>query len=198
MPVLPGTEGLWREPPFGGVVANGVIWGRGALDDKSAVIAQLEAATHLLRAGFQPARTVYFSFGHDEEVGGTGAAAVTETLRAQGVRRIAILGDMLELGEDASFHHARLAGPLGRAADLAFLCGPDMTALQAALPADLPCRHAVDSAALSPLVTEALRPGDLVLVKGSLGSKMRLIVEAIEGLAGKEEPRNAAGGAGAL
>ncbi|MEZ5553119.1 MAG: M20 family peptidase [Pseudomonadales bacterium] len=87
VPVIPGTEALWSQPPFGGVVEGDIVWGRGALDDKSAVIAQLEAATHLLAEGFTPARTLYFSFGHDEEVGGpNGAGAVTAYLREQGVQ----------------------------------------------------------------------------------------------------------------
>lgn len=87
VPVLPGTETRWTHQPYAGDVADGSVWGRGALDDKSAVIAQLEAATLLLKAGFKPARTVYFSFGHDEEVGGTrGAANVTAYLAAQNVR----------------------------------------------------------------------------------------------------------------
>jgi len=87
VPVLPGTEALWLEPPFSGAIADGVIWGRGALDDKSAVIAQLEAATHLIRAGFVPERTIYFSFGHDEEVGGSqGAASVVHLLEDRGER----------------------------------------------------------------------------------------------------------------
>jgi carboxypeptidase PM20D1 len=86
VPVIPGSEGLWSEPPFDGNVVDGIIWGRGALDDKSAVIAQLEAATHLINQGFQPQRTLYFSFGHDEEIGGRGAAAVTQLLSDQGVQ----------------------------------------------------------------------------------------------------------------
>ena len=85
VPVIPGTDKLWNQPPYAGVVQDGIVWGRGALDDKSAVIAQLEAVTHLLSAGFTPKRTLYFSFGHDEEVGGPrGAGAVTEYLREQG------------------------------------------------------------------------------------------------------------------
>jgi len=87
VPVIPGTESSWQEAPFEGVIRNGVIWGRGALDDKSGVIAQLEAASELLRAGFQPERDVYFSFGHDEEVGGfRGAAAVVRHLQEAGVQ----------------------------------------------------------------------------------------------------------------
>ena len=87
VPVIPGTEDRWSHPPFAGTIADDIVWGRGALDDKSAMIAQLEAATLLLRSGFKPTRTVYFSFGHDEEIGGTnGAAKVTEYLAANGIR----------------------------------------------------------------------------------------------------------------
>ena len=87
VPVLPGTESRWREPPFAGAVVDGVIWGRGALDDKSAVVAQLEAVSELLRTGFRPARTLYLSFGHDEELGGLeGAASVAGLLKSQGVQ----------------------------------------------------------------------------------------------------------------
>jgi len=87
VPVIPGSEADWRHPPFAGVIDDDIIWGRGALDDKSAVVAQFEAATHLLRAGFEPQRTIYFSSGHDEEIGGSqGAGSVTSHLAAQGVQ----------------------------------------------------------------------------------------------------------------
>ncbi len=86
VPVIPGTEEDWTHPPFDGVVADGIVWGRGALDDKSAVVAQLEAAAAILAKGFKPRRTIYFSFGHDEEVGGRrGAGGVVELLKLQGV-----------------------------------------------------------------------------------------------------------------
>ena len=87
VPVIPGTEKDWKHPPFGGVIADGYVWGRGALDDKSAVIAMMEAVTYLLAEGFQPPQTIYLSFGHDEELGGDrGAAAVAAHLKAQKVR----------------------------------------------------------------------------------------------------------------
>ena len=87
VPVIPGSEDQWEHLPFGGEIADGIVWGRGSLDDKSGVIAQLEAATHLLKTGFTPKRTVYFSFGHDEEVGGgEGAANVAKYLKDQGVQ----------------------------------------------------------------------------------------------------------------
>ena len=66
------------------------------------------------------------------------------------------------------------------AADIVFTCGPLMAHLHAALPAAKRGGHAVDSAALAPIVAEALRPGDAVLVKGSLGSQMRFIIQAID------------------
>lgn len=87
VPVIPGTEKDWKHPPFGGVIADGYVWGRGTLDDKGAIVTMLDAVTFLLKGGFQPKQTVYLSFGHDEEVSGEqGAAAVTEHLRKQNVR----------------------------------------------------------------------------------------------------------------
>ena len=81
VPIIPGTENLWQENPFAGAISNNRIWGRGALDDKSGVIGLMEAATYLIKNNFKPKRTTYFSFGHDEEVGGSGAALITERLR---------------------------------------------------------------------------------------------------------------------
>ena len=48
VPVIPGSEDQWQQPPFSGAIVDGVIWGRGALDDKSGVLGILEAATYLL------------------------------------------------------------------------------------------------------------------------------------------------------
>ncbi|MCP5109796.1 MAG: M20/M25/M40 family metallo-hydrolase, partial [bacterium] len=87
VPVIPGTESSWQAPPFAGVIRDGIIWGRGTLDDKSGVIAQLEAVSELLDKGFRPARDIYFSFGHDEEVGGfAGAGRVAAYLKDRGVQ----------------------------------------------------------------------------------------------------------------
>jgi len=86
VPVIPGSEGDWEHPPFEGTIADGYVWGRGALDDKSAVVTMYEAATQLLLQGFAPTRTIYFAFDHDEELGGhEGAGAVTELLRSRGI-----------------------------------------------------------------------------------------------------------------
>lgn len=76
----------WTKPPFDGAVEEGYIWGRGAMDDKANVLAILEGAEKLLSEGFRPARTIYFQFGHDEEVGGErGAAASAQLLKDRGV-----------------------------------------------------------------------------------------------------------------
>ena len=86
MDVVAAADGNWRHPPFAGAIANGYVWGRGAMDDKSSLMAILEAVEHLLRDGFAPARTIYLAFGHDEEVGGRrGAAQIAEQLRARAV-----------------------------------------------------------------------------------------------------------------
>jgi len=87
VPVAPGTEKDWLKPPFDGVIADGFIWGRGSWDDKGNLYSILEAAEAMAKQGFRPKRTVYFAFGHDEEVAGTrGAKAIAATLAARGVR----------------------------------------------------------------------------------------------------------------
>ncbi len=94
VPVEDGTVADWTYPPFGGVVADGYLWGRGAQDNKIAVIATLEAIEALLADGFRPQRTLYFSFGHDEEVGGNeGAAAIAARLASTGVELAWMVGE---------------------------------------------------------------------------------------------------------
>jgi carboxypeptidase PM20D1 len=87
VPIAPGTEKLWSKPPFDGVIEDGMLWGRGTLDNKSNAITQLEAVEMLVKSGFKPRRTVYFVFGHDEEVGGQlGAVPIAALLKQRGVR----------------------------------------------------------------------------------------------------------------
>jgi UDP-N-acetylmuramoyl-tripeptide--D-alanyl-D-alanine ligase len=108
------------------------------------------------------------------------ALAVLGSATAKG-RRIAVLGDMLEMGSDAPAHHAALAKPLEDArADLVFLCGANMRALWDALPASRRGAYADTSADLAPKVTAALNPGDVVLVKGSKGSKLPVVIDALK------------------
>jgi UDP-N-acetylmuramoyl-tripeptide--D-alanyl-D-alanine ligase len=103
-------------------------------------------------------------------------------------RRVAILGDMLEMGKDSPKLHADLSKDL-RAANLdyVFTCGPMMQHLNQIIGAFVDSTYAANSAELAPLVARAIRPGDVVMVKGSLGSKMRFIVEALDGLRYQEK-----------
>ncbi len=101
----------------------------------------------------------------------------------RGGRRIAILGDMLELGDAAPRHHADLALPLKAAnVDLVYTCGKLMKNLHEALPANQRGVHKDSSAELAQIVPDVLVPGDVVMVKGSLGSKMGTVVEALRGM----------------
>ncbi len=108
--------------------------------------------------------------------------AALGVLRAMPGRRVAVLGDMLELGGFGPAEHAGLADAVATDADILYACGPLMRHLFDAVPAGQRAVHAPDAAALAPLVAAAVRPGDAVLVKGSLGSRMRLVVERLEGL----------------
>lgn len=87
VPVEPGTEAQWTNPAFSGAVADGFVWGRGALDDKLSAVAMLAAVESLLASGHAPACDVWLAFGHDEEVGGReGAGAIAAWLKERGVR----------------------------------------------------------------------------------------------------------------
>jgi len=87
VPVQEDTLSEWTHPPFAGVVEDGVVWGRGSVDDKVGVIGLLEAAEMLLQKGLQPERSLYLAFGHTEEVGGAdGAQAIAQHFQEQGIR----------------------------------------------------------------------------------------------------------------
>src|SRR5207244_3747151 len=75
VPVQPGSERTWTQPPFDGVVWNGYIWGRGTLDMKGILVGIMEAIEHEVVSGHRPKRTIMLGFGHDEEVGGRNGAA---------------------------------------------------------------------------------------------------------------------------
>ena len=70
VPAPTGGAYNWTHGPFSGAIADGFIWGRGALDVKVSLLQQMEAVAGLLRRGHTPSRTIYLAFGHDEEVGG--------------------------------------------------------------------------------------------------------------------------------
>jgi len=95
-------------------------------------------------------------------------------------RRIAVLGDMLELGPQGAALHAALAENVVEGdIDLVYCCGPLMRALWEALPSGRRGGYADVSAALEPQVLAALQPGDTLMVKGSNGSRMAPIVKAL-------------------
>ncbi|NEK58942.1 M20/M25/M40 family metallo-hydrolase [Geodermatophilus sabuli] len=91
--VVPVAGQDWSRDPFFGLVEDGVVHGRGAIDDKGALVAILEAVESLVAAGSTPARDVYLSFGNDEEVAGVGAQLAVEALTARGVRPWAVLDE---------------------------------------------------------------------------------------------------------
>lgn len=94
VPVPAESRDQWAQEPFGGVIADGYIWGRGVLDDKNQIQAILEAAEMKIKEGWQPKRTMYFVFGQDEEVGGPeGARFIAETLEKRGIKRFKFVMD---------------------------------------------------------------------------------------------------------
>ena len=117
------------------------------------------------------------------------AAALTVLSGKRGTRpgrRIAVLGDMLELGAAAAALHRDLSGPVTDSGiDLVFAAGPHMKELTSALPAEQRGMWAETADQLLPDVVAALRSGDCVLVKGSLGSRMGLIVDGLMKLGGE-------------
>jgi UDP-N-acetylmuramoyl-tripeptide--D-alanyl-D-alanine ligase len=114
--------------------------------------------------------------------------AALATLGAQPAagRRIAVLTDMLELGPDGEAMHAALAGPIAEAGtDLVFCAGPLMRALWEALPAARRAGYALSAAELAPDLVREVREGDVVMVKGSNGSKAGALAAALAALDGK-------------
>jgi len=110
-----------------------------------------------------------------------------------GGRRLTALGDMLELGERSAELHAGLADALREnGIELVFTAGSQMEHLHNALPERQRGAHAADSAALAPLLCDAVRPGDVITVKGSLGSAMARVVDALRSL--EQTPTRAVNG----
>lgn len=166
-----------------------------AIREAGADVAEAAAAMAGLEApaGRGVRRTVNLPDGGfelvDESYNASPAAmrAAFETLMlanpGPGGRRIAVLGDMRELGDDGPDLHAGLAEDLADAnIDLLFAAGPLMRRLYDAVPAARRGDYAAASEALIPAVAAAVRPGDVVCVKGSLGSRMKPVVDALAAL----------------
>jgi carboxypeptidase PM20D1 len=93
VPVTPGSEGAWTHPPFDGVVADGAVWGRGAIDDKGSLVTLFEAIDAVAASGFKPVRTVIVVSGHDEEVRGVGARAAAALLKSRNIKAQFVLDE---------------------------------------------------------------------------------------------------------
>ena len=101
VPVDEATRKEWKTEPFGGEIREGFIWGRGALDMKGIMVSLLESVETLLKEGYQPQRTIYLAFGHDEEIMGfKGSLKIVEHLKAKGMQLAAVLdeGGIMSLG----------------------------------------------------------------------------------------------------
>ena len=83
--VVPAPDEGWTYPPFSGTIADGKLYGRGTLDSKCNIYAQLEAVEQLLCEGFTPPCDVYIEMAINEETGGDGAPSAARYLEAHGV-----------------------------------------------------------------------------------------------------------------
>ena len=94
VPVIDANRSFWNQDPFLGKIVNDTIWGRGAIDDKVGVIGILEAVESMQKNDFQPRRSIYLAFGHDEEIGGVfGAMAIAAHLEEKGVQAELIIDE---------------------------------------------------------------------------------------------------------
>lgn len=86
VPIAPGTEGDWQQPPFSGAVRDGFVWGRGSWDDKGNLMSMMEAVELLAASGFKPRQTIYLIFGQDEEISGLrGGAQIAKLFEQRGI-----------------------------------------------------------------------------------------------------------------
>jgi carboxypeptidase PM20D1 len=94
VPVSDDTKDMWTVPAFEGLIRDSIIYGRGVIDDKINLMAQLETAEYMIQQGFKPSRTIYFVFGHDEEIGGNeGAARVAALFEQRGIKALFVLDE---------------------------------------------------------------------------------------------------------
>ena len=93
VPVVPGTEGQWEHDAFSGHMDDEWVWGRGALDIKDMLMAELEAVEYLLAQGRRPKRSIYLAFGEDEEVNSAGATALAKKMASRGIRTAFLLDE---------------------------------------------------------------------------------------------------------
>ena len=113
VPVVEGTENDWIHDPFSGDVADGYIWGRGAMDIKEMLIGELESLEYLLEKGKKFRRTLYLAFGQDEEVIGSGAIAIAKYLKEQGVELEFVLDEGGRFGSGEAYGADIAVGSIG-------------------------------------------------------------------------------------
>ena len=168
-----------------GVLATATALG-GDVDAAAAALETIEAPDgrgrrHLLNLAAGTVTVIDESYNASPASMRAAFKVLARTPKGPGGRRIAVLGDMLELGEESGERHAELAEAIQRAGiDLVFTTGTEMRHLRVALPVERRGAHAYDSAGLAPLVCNAVRPGDVVTIKGSAGSRMRVVLAALK------------------
>ena len=108
-------------------------------------------------------------------------SVIGETPVTRPGRRIAVIGDMRELGAEADRLHAELLDPITEAQiDAVYCAGPHMHALWQRLPQHLRSHYSEDAKDLEDVILRDVRPGDVVMIKGSLGTRMGPLVEALK------------------
>ena len=109
--VVSADPAEWTHPPFEGVIADGLIWGRGTLDIKNQLIGIMDAAEALLGQGYRPERTTLFGLGHDEETGGVnGCKIMGQMLKERGIHLAGIVDEGGGITEGLA---AGVRGPIG-------------------------------------------------------------------------------------
>ena len=99
VPVEPGTDAQWLHPAWSGDVAEGFVWGRGALDDKAAVLAIFETLESALKRGWAPRRTLVLVLDDEEEVGAASAEKAAAILRARYPEAFVVLDEGMAVTE---------------------------------------------------------------------------------------------------
>ncbi len=157
----------------------------GDVDQAASALAAMTApsgrgARHLVPVGEGDVTVVDESYNASPASMRAALMVLASTQPSTSGRRIAVLGDMLELGNDSRALHAALADDVSAAnVDVLFTVGADMCALRNTIDPAKRGEHATRSEDLISVVRESLRPGDVVMIKGSAGSRMGVIVEAL-------------------
>jgi carboxypeptidase PM20D1 len=110
---VPAVAENWSRSPFSGLIEDGVVHGRGAVDDKGALVTVMDAVENLLAAGATPARPVLISLGGDEETEGPSAKAISEELHARGIRPWLVIdegGAVIDAPLPALRHQSAMVG----------------------------------------------------------------------------------------